>query len=141
MIEIIIQGNPTAQQRHRFGYRKGKIHTYDPSSQKKDDFLVLIHNQAPKSPLKGAISLTCKFYCTRPKAHFGTGSNAKKLKTSAPLWVSKRPDIDNYLKLIMDAGNGVLYQDDSQIVKVLMLKSYSIKPRTEITLEELENVK
>tara|TARA_Y100000310_G_C20361550_1_gene659206 strand:- start:20 stop:448 length:429 start_codon:yes stop_codon:yes gene_type:complete len=136
-VRLIVKGEPKAQKRHRSGYRNGKSYTYDPSSTDKADFLVLMHNSAPKSPLQGPIGLTCEFYCTRPKAHFRTGKHSTQLKPSAPLWCQTRPDIDNYLKFILDAGNTVLFDDDSQIVKVQMSKTYSFTPRVEIYLTEL----
>jgi len=140
MIKITILGDPKSQKRHRHGYRGGKPHTYDPSSSDKADFLALMHNSAPKSPLKGAISLICKFHCRRPQSHYRTGKNSKILKPTAPIWCQTRPDIDNYLKFVLDCGSGVLFRDDSNVVKVEMLKIYSISPRVEICLEELDNV-
>ena len=137
MTKLTILGNPKAQKRHRHGYRGGKPHTYDPSSSDKSDFLALIHNSAPKSPYEGPLYLFCEFHCLRPKNHYKTGKNADQLKPNAPIWCQTRPDIDNYLKFILDASNGVLYKDDSQIVKVEMKKIYSITPRVEIVLEEL----
>jgi len=139
-VHLTVKGEPKAQKRHRSGSRNGKSYTYDPSSSDKADFLVLMHNSAPKSPLQGPISLLCKFHCTRPKAHFKTGKNAGQLKPTAPIWCQTRPDIDNYLKFIMDCANKILFNDDSQVVKVEMSKTYSISPRVEIYLEELDNI-
>ena len=35
------------------------------------------------------------------------------------------PDIDNVLKAVMDALNGVAYEDDKQVVEVICRKWYS----------------
>tara|TARA_Y100000593_G_C4300416_1_gene333042 strand:+ start:295 stop:720 length:426 start_codon:yes stop_codon:yes gene_type:complete len=137
MIEIKLLGEPKAQKRHRHGYRGGKPHTYDPSAPDKADFLALIHNSAPKEPFLGPLSLTCKFFCGRPKSHYRTGKYSDQLKPTAPIWVKSRPDIDNYLKFILDSANGVLFKDDSQVVKVKLMKAYSVTPRVELFLEEL----
>lgn len=40
-------------------------------------------------------------------------------------WPVTKPDLDNYLKLLEDAGNGYLWHDDSQIVTVSMGKRYA----------------
>ena len=37
---------------------------------------------------------------------------------------TKRPDLDNYMKLALDACTGVVYGDDSQIVKLSGSKWY-----------------
>lgn len=46
-------------------------------------------------------------------------------------------DIDNALKAVCDALNGVLWLDDVQVVNVGMSKRFSDTPRLEITVTEL----
>lgn len=45
-----------------------------------------------------------------------------------------RPDLDNYAKLICDAGNGLLWKDDSQIVSATLAKAYGQKPGITLTV-------
>lgn len=45
-----------------------------------------------------------------------------------------RPDVDNLGKLVMDAANGVLWKDDSQLVSVTLSKRYNETPGTAVTL-------
>lgn len=45
-----------------------------------------------------------------------------------------KPDLDNCIKLIADACNGVLWRDDKQIVRVLAAKRYSLAPATVLTV-------
>jgi Holliday junction resolvase RusA-like endonuclease len=47
---------------------------------------------------------------------------------------TKKPDIDNIVKLAMDALNGIAYQDDSQVWIQSARKVYSNRPRLAITL-------
>jgi len=37
---------------------------------------------------------------------------------------TKRPDLDNYIKTVLDALNGIVYLDDSQVVKISAQKVY-----------------
>ena len=47
---------------------------------------------------------------------------------SAPkreVWPTKRPDLDNYLKGLMDALRGIIYRDDAQVVDLHIHKVYN----------------
>jgi Holliday junction resolvase RusA-like endonuclease len=49
----------------------------------------------------------------------------------------KRPDIDNCQKLILDIMNGVVYEDDAQVVKLSAEKRYGLEPKTVIKITPL----
>lgn len=48
----------------------------------------------------------------------------------------KKPDMDNIVKVVADALNGVAYNDDTQIVLVSAKKAYSAIEGLDITVEE-----
>lgn len=48
----------------------------------------------------------------------------------------KKPDMDNIVKVVADALNGVAYHDDTQIVSVVAKKAYSAVEGLDITVEE-----
>ena len=48
-----------------------------------------------------------------------------------------KPDIDNLVKTIGDALNGILWRDDSQIVDLRAAKFYANEPFTTLTVEVL----
>lgn len=50
----------------------------------------------------------------------------------------KKPDIDNCIKIIFDALNGVAYKDDTQIFEVHAVKRYSEIARVEVELMEVD---
>lgn len=90
-------------------------------------------------PFLTPLSLSVDFYIQRPRSHYGTGRNVGKLKPSAPKCNIKKPDIDNYIKFIMDAMNGIVYKDDSQVVCVKAWKLYAEEEeKTVISIEELK---
>jgi Holliday junction resolvase RusA-like endonuclease len=78
--------------------------------------------------LSGALCLEMKVYIAPPKSW-----SAKKtgLAIKGEILPTSRPDADNYLKII-DALNGVVWEDDAQIVKMSVEKHYSTDPRLEI---------
>lgn len=51
---------------------------------------------------------------------------------------TKKPDIDNLVKVVLDGLNGLAYKDDKQIVALEAAKGYEITPLTRVTLREVE---
>jgi len=80
----------------------------------------------------GPLRLFVEFYFTHPKAHYGTGRNAEKLKPSAPEWPAVKPDIDKLSRAIMDACTGVVWRDDAQVVQKVVEKRYGAWARAEV---------
>ena len=51
----------------------------------------------------------------------------------------RKVDLDNLEKTILDAGNGILWKDDSQIMEMHSKKVLGSRiPRVEVRLEEIE---
>lgn len=48
----------------------------------------------------------------------------------------KKPDMDNIVKVVADALNGVAYHDDTQIALVVAKKAYSAVEGLDVTVEE-----
>lgn len=136
-IEFTVLGNPQHQKRHRHTKAGKFVRTYDPSEVEKTNFLLTVQKYAPKSPILSEIKLTVWFCMPRPNSHYGTGKNAGRLKDSAPNRHTKRPDLDNLLKFIMDSlgGRGIYWKDDSQVCSVIVQKLYDRKPRVVIRIE------
>lgn len=86
--------------------------------------------------LAGPVAVSLMFYFPRPRAHYGTGRNANRLKDSAPLWHDKRPDVDKLARAVLDAitESGTL-RDDCQVVALSARKRYG-PPGVAITLGE-----
>ena len=72
-----------------------------------------------REPLKGRIRLHADFF--------------KKRKG---LLTKQWGDVDNFLKAVMDALNGICYRDDGQVVHISATKNYG-EPHILIELEEL----
>lgn len=51
----------------------------------------------------------------------------------------KKPDMDNIIKVVADALNGVAYHDDTQIMMVCAKKVYSVLEGLDITVGEYVN--
>ena len=74
----------------------------------------------------------------RPKSHYGTGRNKDILKERFQnIPCTKKPDIDNLIKFVLDAlqGDNGFFIDDSQVVSIFAEKEYSKLGSTEIIIE------
>lgn len=80
---------------------------------------------APKTPLTEALMVRLTFGMPRPKT------------ARRRVWPTVRPDIDGLCKGILDSWNGVLWADDSQVVRLTLQKIYTDKPGIAVEVEAL----
>lgn len=113
---------PVAKQRPRIG--NGRAYTPEKTKDAEQTLQFLLCAMKPKK-LEGPVRLTAKFLIERPK----------RCRSSFP---DRRPDLDNYVKLVMDACNGFLWQDDAQVVELYASKVYSDKAAIIITVEQVD---
>ncbi len=59
----------------------------------------------------------------------------KEMALNGQVGVTKKPDMDNVVKALFDAMNGIVFKDDSQVVFAMVRKTYATTPYTEITIE------
>lgn len=86
-----------------------------------------LQEQAPEFKLLTApLCLDIVVYRSKPKS-------AKK----GDKYPSKRPDLDNFIKLVLDAMNSIVFVDDAQVVELHAEKQYDERPRVEIIVAEL----
>ena len=50
----------------------------------------------------------------------------------------KKPDFDNFGKIVCDSLNDIAYHDDAQIVDAQVRKFFSDDPRVVVTIQEAE---
>lgn len=114
---LYVPGEPVAKARPRVG-KGGRVYTPRKTqvheSKIREEWLENYEDEPTKNPVK--ISMT--FYLTKPK----------KIPKDFPDTPQKRPDIDNLIKTVLDALNGLAYEDDKQIVKVSARKEWSNRP-------------
>jgi len=88
---------------------------------------IFIRGMDKHQPLLGKVHLSLIFHMPIPK------SLPKKERDG---WHSKKPDLDNLIKLVLDSMNGICFRDDSQVCFIIAMKGYSDDPRTEILMVE-----
>ena len=134
----VVLGEPVAQGRPRFSRQGGFVKAYDPAKSRdyKSYVRFIAAQNAPDSPVEGAIEFSLRIYRAIPKGMPKYKREAAKAGTLRPV---TKPDVSNILKGVEDALKGVWYKDDSQIVGYGVLgKWYDERPRIEIMMRELE---
>jgi len=75
------------------------------------DLKILARVRAPAQPFKTPLRIAICFFLSKPK----------RSKFHVP---GVRPDLDNYIKAVMDAMNGIVWMDDGQICEITAGKYY-----------------
>lgn len=71
-----------------------------------------------------SVAISLDFFFRRPRS-------APKRRA----YPNVRPDADKLARAILDAGTGVLYEDDAQVVALTVRKHYGTPERVEIAME------
>lgn len=66
--------------------------------------------------LEGPVHLAVRVYCERPQSHLRANGELSAEGLRHPFPDKQKPDVDNALKLVMDALNGRAWRDDVQVV-------------------------
>lgn len=120
---IEIQGDPVAKGRPRFRIAGKFVSTYTPAKTKKEEQRVIeqIKKQYKLEPKQGALGVWITFRFAIPKSY--TKKQREEISRNDYLH-TKKPDCDNLAKLYLDAMNGLVYEDDSQIQCLNLRKFY-----------------
>ena len=136
MVNFVVCGEPVGKGRPRFARQGGFVKTYTPKKTANwESEVAQIARQAMGSqdPLDTPVALSVRVYKAIPVSW----SKAKRQQAeSGILRPVGKPDLDNYIKGLMDAGNGILWVDDSQVCELHSIKAYG-SPRIEVTVMEV----
>ncbi|ENY8941384.1 RusA family crossover junction endodeoxyribonuclease [Clostridioides difficile] len=132
-VNFTIDGEPIGKERPRMNSITKR--TYTPNKTKDYENLIKwLYQSKVKYHFTGYIKMTLRCYYSIAKSN---SKKVKEQKRNNVLRPSKKPDIDNVVKIVADALNEIAYKDDTQIVEVIASKYYSDRPRVEIELEEI----
>ena len=135
-IRFTIIGEPKGKGRPRFNTHTG--HAITPKDTV--NYETLVHMEYMKQcenfrfPEDAMLDMRIKAFYSIPK------SKSKKVKESMRKHIvrpTKKPDMDNVIKIIADALNQVAYRDDTQIVDCQCRKFYSEEPRVEVSIKQI----
>mgnify|MGYP003353495899 CR=1 FL=1 len=132
-----IYGEPVAKGRPRYARRGNFVQTYTPK--KTTDYESVIRENAKKAmgssePLETPLNVLLMFGMPIPSS---TPKKLLEAHLDGSIKHTKKPDLDNLAKAVLDAMNGVVYLDDNQIVRLTIEKKYSKLPLVSISIREV----
>jgi len=130
-------GEPVAKGRPKICARGGFARAYTPAKTRNAEAWIKMQttNQLPKgfTILQGP--LVARIYFIRKYPKFLCLKNpqkqTEKRKGKYPI---TKPDLDNLIKTILDAMNGLVFEDDNQIVALYAEKKYGEEGKTVVEL-------
>ena len=139
-IDVLVQlpGEPRGKGRPRAFVLRGRalMHT-DAKTRKYEELLRGAARNAmrDRSPLEGPVDMAVE-------AHFSVPKSWPKRRREAALAGAEphttRPDCDNVVKAALDAFNGIVWRDDSQVVRIIASKHYGVTPGLVIAVNEIK---
>lgn len=136
-ISFTIMGEVKGKMRPKATTFAGHARVYTPSAQIKNENWIKMEylKAAEKESFQGfgdnPIQIEIYHYMKVPTS-FSKKKVAKAL--SGDLLPTKKPDLDNITKTILDALNGIAFDDDKNIVRIEAFKKYATRDFTTIYL-------
>lgn len=99
---------------------------------------------AGRPPLRGPLEVGLAFRFPRPRSHYlpaGARRPAPELRLDAPMFHIARPDSDKVGRSALDALTSVVFGDDSQVARLVVVKRYveaGEGPGVRVTVRQLE---
>ena len=136
IIRLVLSGQPKGQKRVR---HHGKGHWHDKDQKLAEGNIIRKWEEAgePRFPDTPALRIDLTLYIARPASHFKRDGTLSAEGLRHPRPENKKPDVDNALKLVMDALNKRAYKDDVQVVESLVERHWADWPATKIKISAI----
>lgn len=137
MIRLEVPGPPRGKNRPRFNRATGRTYT-DQRTVSAEERVRGAWHRAGEPRVDGPLAMRVEIVVGRPGSHFKLDGSLSAAGARA-LWPTKKPDLDNVLKLCADSLNGCAYRDDVQIVLATVTRRWcrgDELERTVITIDQ-----
>ena len=142
-IHFVIEGRPQPQGRPRAVRMGAGVRMYDPPKSKAYKQMVSARVRSYMK-INGIQTITeplavhLNFYFTPPKSY--SKKRIRAIEAKEELF-TKKPDLDNLAKSILDSCNNLLFKDDSQIVGLTIGKHYGHEDYVDVKVQIIETGK
>ena len=133
---LIIGGQPQGKGRVR---HHGMVHWQDKATKLAEAEVVRKWEEAgePRLPDDVPVKIDLTLYVARPGGHFKRNGELSAEGERNPRPLRSKPDVDNAIKLVMDALNKKAYRDDVRIVEAHVERRWAEWPSTKIKLSAI----
>ena len=135
-IKFTILGNPAGKGRPRFSGKTDQAYT--PRDTAMYENLVRIEYEAQCDNFRfddeAMLDMRILAFYEIPKS---TSKKRREMMLNGMIRPTKKPDMDNVVKIIADSLNKLAYRDDTQIVDCQCRKFYSDTPRVEVIIAQI----
>lgn len=123
-IDLTVPGQPRGKGRPKFVRATGRAYT-DKKTVNAEGEIVDAWNRAGAVRLPdGPLELDVTAVLERPQGHWKRDGSLSTAGVRS-VWPVKKPDVDNIVKLVMDALNGKAYRDDALVVHSVLWKRWA----------------
>ena len=133
-VVFTVKGEPKGKGRPRFT-KSG--HIYTPSGTSSYESLVgfSYRNSARGYKFTSPVRVTVRAFHKPPK---GKSKRVVEDMLNGRILPTKKPDADNVAKIVLDGLNKVAWEDDTQVVEMMVIKRYAEEPMVAVTIEEID---
>lgn len=135
-VTFFVPGEPRGKGRPRFNRSAGAAYT-DRETKAYEETIVAFFRKSYggfRYPDTAFLSVSVTALLPIPKSATKAQRAAMAAGETLP---SRKPDVDNVQKVVLDALNGVAYKDDARVVDLHGYKRYSITPGLLVEIEEI----
>lgn len=133
-VTFVVLGKPAGKGRPRFG--NGRTYT-DAATEAAEARIERAWEQAGKQRIDGPVRVDVRMYLARPKSHWRKDGALTAEGERTP-WPCRKPDVDNALKLILDALNTRAYRDDADVISAVVGRNWASRLEPENTVITIE---
>jgi Holliday junction resolvase RusA-like endonuclease len=133
-----VPGEPRAKGRPRTAVIKGRARVYtDAETASYQNLVKLACNQAMAGaePIAGPVQVVISAHLKPPAS--GSKKRLQEMLAGARM-PTKRPDIENITKVVLDGMNQIAFADDSQVVNLVAAKRWAAEPGVRVWVSEAD---
>ena len=132
--EFEMYGSIVGKARPRMNTRTGRAYT--PTKTKLYEYALrqwFLREYPNFKPIENRVKVTIIAYFEIPKS---TSKKKEAEMLANNISLTKKPDADNIIKIVLDGMNKFAFKDDTQVTKLEIEKKYDVQPRVYVKIEE-----